>query len=350
MSTQPIAIVHSGMVSGVGLDAPSSCAAIRCALDNFQETSFKDKGGEWVMGSSVPLAQPWRGRTKLVKMASMAIRECLQYFAGVSVDIPTDIPMFLCIAERERPGRLDGLEENLFGEIESELGYQFHPEDSRGIPLGRVSVAVALKHARDMLYGKQHPFVLIAGVDSLLVGPTLNAFEDHDRLLTSKNSNGFIPGEAGAAILVCKPGQAKGSKLLCQGLGFAVEEAAIESETPLRADGLTNAIRGALEEAECSLSDMDFRISDITGEQYYFKEAELVMNRLLRKHKEHFYLLHPTDCMGEVGAATGIAQYIVALASSKKSYAVGNNIICQHGNDQGQRAATILNYIGEAVG
>ena len=112
----------------------------------------------------------------------------------------------------------------------------------------------------------------------------------------------------------------------------------------MRADGLTNAIKVALDEAQCGLGDMDFRITDITGEQYYFKEAELALNRLLRRHKEHFYLWHPTDCIGEVGSAIGIALLTVALASGRKSYAYGDNIICQQGNDPGQRAVAVLNY------
>lgn len=58
--SQALSIVASGMVSAVGLSAPASCAAIRCALDNFQETRFIDQGGEWLLAASVPLEQPWR--------------------------------------------------------------------------------------------------------------------------------------------------------------------------------------------------------------------------------------------------------------------------------------------------
>ncbi|MCB2551564.1 hypothetical protein KQ767_16020, partial [Listeria monocytogenes] len=70
--------VASGMVSAVGLSAPASCAAIRCALDNVQETRFIDQGGEWLLAASVPLEQPWRGRAKLLKMAARAIDEALR--------------------------------------------------------------------------------------------------------------------------------------------------------------------------------------------------------------------------------------------------------------------------------
>src|SRR5256886_13609454 len=105
---KPVAIIASGMVTSVGLNAASSCAAIRCAIDNFSETRFMDKGGEWIIGSQVPLEQPWRGLPKLVHMAVPAIRECL---AGVKDLKPSEIPLLLCVAEKERPGRLEGLDD-----------------------------------------------------------------------------------------------------------------------------------------------------------------------------------------------------------------------------------------------
>ena len=99
MSGFPLAITGVGMVSGVGLSAAASCAAIRCAIDNFQETRFMDNGGEWIMGCEVPLEKPWRGKTKLIKMAAAAIRECLE---GNKKIKPEYTPMLLCVSEHLR--------------------------------------------------------------------------------------------------------------------------------------------------------------------------------------------------------------------------------------------------------
>ena len=198
---KPIAIIAAGMVTGVGLDAPSSCAAIRCAIDNFSETRFMDKGGEWIIGSQVPLEQPWRGLPKLVHMVVPAIRECLAQTGGLG---PEKIPLLLCVAEAERPGRLEGLDDELLSDVQTELGVRFHPR-SAVIPRGRVAGGQAMLQARQLIHDEHFPFCVIAGVDSLLVSSTLAAYEAKNRLLTSQNSNGFIPGEAGAAILVGPP-------------------------------------------------------------------------------------------------------------------------------------------------
>ena len=77
MSALPIAILRAGLVTPVGLSAPASCASFRAKLTNPSETRFIDSGGEWIMAHQVPLEQPWRGLTKLAKMAAMAIEEAL---------------------------------------------------------------------------------------------------------------------------------------------------------------------------------------------------------------------------------------------------------------------------------
>ena len=278
---QPIAILGSGMVTGVGLSAPASCAAIRCAIDNFSETRFMDNGGEWIIGSQVPLEKPWRGLSKLVHMAVPAIRECLVQTNGAR---PGSIPLLLCVAEEERPGRLQGLNDELFHLIENELGMRFHPA-SGTIPRGHTAGALAMIEARRLIYEEGVRYCIIAGVDSLLVAATLAAYQDSNRLLTSNNSNGFIPGEAGCAVLVGAPEQSSrgGQKnLLCLGIGTGHEPATLQSEQPLRADGLVQAFRAAFAEAGQTIADVDYRITDANGEQYWFKEAALAVTRTLR--------------------------------------------------------------------
>jgi 3-oxoacyl-[acyl-carrier-protein] synthase-1 len=341
-------------VTGVGLNAPASCAAIRCAINNFTETRFMDNGGEWIIGSQVPLDQPWRGLSKLVHMAVPAIRECLAQTEGAK---PETIPLLLCVAEEQRPGRLEGLNDQLFQEIQTELGVRFHP-GSGTIPRGHVAGALALIEARRLIYRERVRYCIIAGVDSLLVAATLDAYQQENRLLTSENSNGFIPGEAACAILVGPPGQRSRShanrpaekELLCLGIGTGHEEATLDSEKPLRANGLVQAFNAAFAEAHQTIADIDYRITDANGEQYWFKEAALAMTRTLRVRKELFELWHPVDCIGEVGAAIGPCALNVALAATLKNYSPGANVLCHFGEDEGERQALVLSRSsGEAI-
>jgi 3-oxoacyl-[acyl-carrier-protein] synthase I len=327
------------MVSGVGLNAPASLAAIRCGINNFQETRFMDSGGEWIIGSSVPMEATWRG-TKLSWMLASALEECICSDSRLRFE---DIPILVCLAEKDRRGRFTRLDERISLEIQEELGIRFHTK-SNFLNHGRVGLGIALQQAHGLIYRDNVSNVLIAGVDSFLVGSTLNAYEEQDKLLTSQNSNGFLPGEAAAAVLVGPALSAHAPQLLCLGVGTGIETATEASGLPLRADGLVQAIKVALAEADCGLEAMDFRITDVSGGQYSFKEASLALARILRKRKEAFDIWHPADCIGEVGAAIGPIILAVGLAATRKAYGPGNNILCHLANEDGNRTAIILSY------
>ncbi|MCB1869900.1 MAG: hypothetical protein KDI43_15645 [Gammaproteobacteria bacterium] len=333
----PLAITGTGMVTGVGLSAPASCAAIRCAIDNFQETRFMDSGGEWIMGCEVPLEKPWRGRTKLIRMAASAITEVLQGNADI---VPEQTPLLLCLAEQSRPGRVFEDDNQLFLDLQQELGLEFH-QKSRVIAGGHVSVAIAFKHARELIHRLRIKHVIVAATDSLLVGPTLAHYEENERLLTSRNSNGFIPGEAGAAMVVESAAGKRGGYLICEGLGFGIEKAHVDSEEPLKALGLSAAIRESLGDAGKNESILDFKITDISGGQYAFKESSLAFSRIDRTHREEFDIWHPADCIGEVGAAIGLVMAGVLKSACEKEYAKGSSILAHCGNDDGKRASMI---------
>ena len=345
MNVMPLTIGSYGLVTGVGLDAPSSCAAIRGAIDNFQETRFVDSGGEWILASEVPLEQPWRGKTKLIKMLALAINECL---AGEAKVKPETTPLLLCLSESERAGRVIDDDNQFFQELNEELGLDFH-DKSRVISQGHVGFTTALLRARSLIQEGIAAQVLIAGVDGFLVGPTLAYYEEQDRLLTSQNSNGFIPGEAAGAVLVQAPGKSSSSQLLCLGIGYGNEQSTVYAEDiPLRGDGMAQAIRSALSEAGCDMGATDFRIVDVSGEQYAFKEAALALLRVLRQRKVFYDIWHPAECVGEVGAAIGPIILGVLLAAMHKGYSPGNNVLAHFANDEGKRAAMVLTY--QAVG
>lgn len=338
MSPGLLGIYDVGLITSVGLNAASSCAAIRAKVSNPTETRFIDSNGDWIAAHYVPLLPVRHGVVKLASMASMAISECLSEVNRKDWPI---IPIVLCVAEPSRPGRDAGIDDWLFSQIQDNLRVKFSA-DSLIVPHGRTGIAAALKYARQVLGGRAAPYVVIAAVDSLINSQTLRSYEDNERLLKSGNSDGFIPGEGAAAILL---GQADASvQLTCTGIGCAREESAIRVQKPLRGEGLASAIKAALAEAQCNMHEIDFRITDLSGEQYYFKEATLAVARILRVRKEELDIWHPAECVGELGAVAGLVPLAVANASCRKKYARGTKILCHWSADSGDRAAVVLSF------
>lgn len=354
----PLAVRGVGLVTAVGLSAPASCAAFRAKISNPSETRFIDGAGQWIMAHQVALEQPWRGLTKLARMAARAIEEALQHLPRAQW---ARLPMLLCVAEPDRPGRSEGLDERLAPMIEELLGVRFDRVRSDVVAHGRVGVAVALQGARRLLAPAARGSaasegvdgVLVAAADSLITWPTLGPYEREDRLLTERNSNGFMPGEAAGALLLGRSGSmrtgGRAGELVVSGLGMAHEAGHIASDEPLRGDGLAAALRGALDEAGLAMHDIDYRIVDVAGEHYYFKEAALALSRTLRQRKEEFDIWHPAECTGEVGAASGMAMLALAEAACAKGYTRGSRILAHWANDNGNRAAAALQWLGGTV-
>lgn len=335
MIAAPLSILACGMTTAVGLTAPASCAAIRARLDGFRETRFMARGGDWIIGAEVPLEEPWRGLPRLARLVEGPIRECL---AATNVR-PEEIPVFLCVAEPDRPGRLEGLDRDLFAETCALLGVSFDPR-SRTIPMGRVGPAVGIKQASKLINEGRVERVIVAGVDAYLVAGTLRAFDDRSRLLTAANSNGFIPGEAGVAIVVGSG--STGTGLAIRSLGLAVEQATIESGEPMRADGLTAAFRQALATAGLAMAEIGYRIGTMSGEQYWFKEAAMAQTRIMRERRIDQDLWHPADCIGETGAASALCALVVAFEAAGKGYALGDSLVVFASNDDERRVVIVL--------
>jgi len=338
MKSVPIAILGTGLVTSVGATAAACCSAFRAKLTNPIETQFIDSSGEWIMAHQVELTPPRAGLSKLVRMATWAIEDALQ---ALEKEMWCDLPLLLCVAETERPGRMAGLDDELLTQIQIELGVEF--ATSKLVPHGRVAVAVALEQARTLILSTQSPGVLIVGVDSLLSWPTLSQYERHDRLLTESNSDGFMPGEGAGALWVGR-NTLEAAQLLCTGIGFGLEPASINSGEPSRAQGLTQAIKASVDDAGRQLYEMAFRITDNSGEQHYFKEATVALLRLLREDKETFDIWHPAECTGEVGAVSGISVIAAAVDAFHKGYSPGQKVLAHWSNDVGQRAAITMEF------
>jgi 3-oxoacyl-[acyl-carrier-protein] synthase-1 len=235
---------------------------------------------------------------------------------------------------------LRGLDASLLRELELALDATFAKE-SEVFEHGRVGAAVALAHAANLVHVHGLPQVLIVATDSLLSAATVAAYQRASRLRYALNSNGFMAGEAAGAALVGATQTA--SDVQCIGIGFGCEEAHINSELPLRADGLRDAMLQALQAAGVTIEQCPVRLSDLSGEHYYFKEAALALARLQRKMgSEESDLWHPAECVGECGAAAGLVLISVATEAFKKGQMPGAHALAHLANDNGARAAVLL--------
>lgn len=329
-------IVSVGMVTAVGLDAPSSCAAMRARLDGFQETQFTGPAGERLTGAPVSLPRAWIGEKRMAHLAAGAISEAFNKVPqarGHTV-------LILCLAEEDRPGRPVIDSSALLRRIAEIVEIEPHTR-SRIVSHGRPSGHVALDQARRLLAAGHAPYVMILGVDSYLTSQSIAYYLGADRLLVGDNPNGFIPGESAAAVLCARPARG-GFRLF--GLGFARETASIynDADLPLRANGMTAAYDAAFQETGMEMNQLGYRISDLIGEQYWFKQAALASLRLLRGRHNFQDIWSPGESLGNVGSAVVPLMIGMAWTAAQKGYDAGNPVLVEASNDAGACGAAVM--------
>jgi 3-oxoacyl-[acyl-carrier-protein] synthase-1 len=270
----------------------------------------------------------------------MAVAECLGQLTPMQMQ---ELPLLVGVAEPNRPGVDTIWPRSAIADVERRLGVHFHRGLSAVIAKGHTAGFEALRVARDLLLDSTIAGCLVCGVDSLVNASSLQWLEGHSRLKHEDLSNGVIPGEAAAAVYVHRrPAPATAPLIGLAGLGFGHEKATVLSEEPLLGVGLTAAARAALTEAGLKLHDIDFRLSDATGETYGFKELALVVARLHRVWKAEVPHWHCADAIGDSGAAAGVCQLVIAAQAFRRYYAFGDRAICFTSGLIGDRAATVL--------
>jgi 3-oxoacyl-[acyl-carrier-protein] synthase I len=177
----------------------------------------------------------------------------------------------------------------------------------RVVPSGRAAALVALELALDALEQEPSRPVVVGGIDSYLDFKLLAALDAESRLLGPTVSDGFIPGE-GAAFLVLEHAASTGAN----GAGVSIEAAASAPDpghrsaaTPATGEGLAAAIerlRGRLPNPQALVGSI---FAGLNGESFDAKQWGVARVR----HQDFFApeapVMHPADCFGDAGAATG---------------------------------------------
>lgn len=347
MSAQlPLYVTAAGAVTSVGLSLAASTAAIRAAVDNFHETRFTDQDHNPLLGAAVALELPGDadgsrtgGAERFGTMLAMAIEECIVN-SGLPLPLPAGVPLLL-LADDTRPGPLKDTAHAAYARCA-----RFFAEPQalhmQAFTSGESACIAALSAAREFVANGASA-VLIAAVDSWLNVMDVRNGVRQDRFLAESQAAGFVPGEAAAAILLQAQAPAAAPALQLRGLGLAEEAASFFSEEPCHGKGLASAMRLALAEAGLQAHEMDSRLCDAAGEDYFFEESAYAWGRVLRDDLPAAYeYLQPATRVGHVGAAFGplLVGYLWQL--SKVGRLRGPNALVHLSSTQSLRGALVL--------
>jgi 3-oxoacyl-[acyl-carrier-protein] synthase-1 len=344
--SERVFITGLGAKTPVGRSAWASAAAVRAGISGFTQHPFMiDTAGEPMRAAIAPwLDIGLMGVDRFEALLFPAIDEALSVLPSppgpasrwaIALGLPSPRP---------------GLAEDIGTELTSRLRRHYTSVFGTAavFAAGHAAGLLGLQAACAKLAQGALDACVVAGVESWLEPKTLEWLEQCDQLHGAgqlNNAWGFLPGEAGAALLLVSERTASTMGLqplaAVLGVGSAHEPKRIKTETVCIGEGLTVAFRGALAALPAGARVTDI-YCDMNGEPYRADEFGFTALRT----KEHFEsasdFVAPADCFGDVSAAGGPLHLMLACVAEQKGYANGSLAFAWASAEMGERAAALV--------
>lgn len=311
--TQSVEIIAVGMLTPIGANAEMTAASVRSGISTYEASDVLNKQFNPMTLSLVPEdALPAleeelvnQGLTSRQQRMLRLATPALQQLAEKLVE---PVPLMLCGPEKLRDRR-SVVSDKFLKQLVVQSKAPINLEASYVFPQGRASGFYALEAAMLMLESGSHKQVMIGGVDSFLDLHLLSSLDADDRILAEGVMDAFAPGEA-AAFLLLKLADSE-STVNIYPPGIADEPGHRYSQEPYKGEGLANAVTEAISNAPAKTIKTVF--ASFNGENFNAKEWGVAAIRNQQNLDSDFNIVHPADCYGDLGAATG--PVLMALAS-----------------------------------
>jgi 3-oxoacyl-[acyl-carrier-protein] synthase-1 len=348
-------IVSIGMVTPVGLTAPSSGAAIRAGISRLGASRVYDRKGQPIIMGLVrddylpPLAPSLRtqvgllGRqNRMLRLAAPALQEVCR---GTAFSHP--LPLLLAVPDSARGQHIGSA---FLYQLVEQAGVDIDFTHSRIIQHGRVGGLLALKEAAELLTTHRFPAVLIGGVDSYMDGDVLRSLDRADRL-HRRLADGFVPGEASAFLMLRSSGRGADASTApvarIARLGEGLEPGHLFSQKPHLGEGLSDAFRALWGPLSHEYPKVGCVYAGLNGERFWAKEWGVAYLRHSAHFLERLQIEHPIENIGDPGAALGPLLVGLAAMGIHRGYRRSPCLVwC--GEDGASRAAVLVQNTTEA--
>ncbi|MCY1044802.1 hypothetical protein OV208_26035 [Corallococcus sp. bb12-1] len=365
-----IVITSLGMVSSVGRDVVTTCAAIRAGIVCAQPLTYFDVLDETSQEMEPITGHPVRGLTegftiigRWLRLARACVADLLHQ--GALPDA-TDAAFW----------RLTGLrvvtpyhgDERFGGEASDadaskapvRLAYLQPllealrlPIDERNVDIlcqGPAGAVQSIHEAGRWMETRGLDRVLVIAADSYCDPLTMEWLAGDRRLKTPEHPYGLMPGEAGACFLLESAASARRRQPpMC----FAVASSAVRMEQnhffsrkPNTGVALAEALEETLAGAMLQAPFAGSIVSDLNGENWRANEWGYVRIRLDSRLAERLQLMLPASSLGDTGAASGAGSVCVAARALARAYARGAQILVVSSSERGHVGAMCLSMKG----
>lgn len=232
--------------------------------------------------------------------------------------------------------------------IASNAGLELGPDAVRVYAEGRRGSPRSLQEAMDWLRRGRCDYAIVGACDGELDPYRIARAFDAGRLKTVNNPVGFMPGEAGAFILLERHdgsrNQGRAPVALLSGPHVASDEGGLSSGKPPTGKELSQVLVAALAEHGATRAQRGDVYVDLSGEPSHSVDWGNALTRAraacaVGDWTQHF----PAASFGDTGATAPILAVCLAARAFSRGYASGQSAVVLLTCDDGTRAAISLN-------
>ena len=350
-----------GMVTALGHDAATSCAAIRAGLTRaapVAEAEVLDPDAQvmvpvighavWGLTEGKAALARWLTlgrhavadvrRSGRLPAASDAAFWARTAFVIVSPVLDDDRFVFApeCHAA--------SIETTFIAPLLRQLGLPFESRHVYHLPEGRTGAARAVVGAEQLLSNGTVDAVLVLAMDSYLDGHSLMWLTESERLKAPDQPAGLMPGEAAAAVLLTRDAGATAGPPIAR-----IRAAAVDSEDGDYVSGerhhgraLARALTTALTTCGRSTPVVTDLYGDLNGEAWRAYEFGAALSQIPADLLQAGPFVAPAVSIGETGAASTLASIAIAARALERGYATAETALVTAMADAGQVAALVV--------
>jgi len=339
-----LAVVGVGARTPVGLDAPSTAAAVRARISVMREHPFMldDHAAPMVICADATLPINCTGSDRLLALAVPAAREALRPLLKNGI-ASARIGLLLALPE-DRLGR-GAQSKTVVSRLVSKLAQDIRVDPIDCLYIGNAGGIACMEQAAICIGSGMCDFCLVGGIDSYLDPETLEWLDFQEQLHSDSTTWGFCPSEgAGFCVLTSQERAASlriSAPVGIAAVGIANEPNRIKSDTVCVGQGLSEAFKKALI-ALPNENQVNNTICDMNGEPYRGNEYGFAVLRASDKFADDSDIETPADCWGDVGAASGPLFAMLAIFASHKGYNRGPFTLLWASSECGLRASALL--------
>ena len=343
------------VIAGVGARTHAGLTALQVTMMSRAGKSFpreshvRDRAGAAIATCRLAsIADNVQGLQRFVALGAAPLAQAAQPWVSMRLahrDPMVPLLAIVALPSDRRPGFDAALRTHLLPALQERSGVELDLQRSVLLTRCRAGGAMAMKLAVDVVARGDVEAVLVGGIDSWFDADALEYLDRDLRLHGPSTENGFIPGEAGAFVLVTSGRAARSLYKHARVAAVSVtdEPHPWGHDEPCQAEAMTRALRDAAAQSTgAHARRVGWMLTDVTNERHRVDEWEMAASRAFKVFVPSVPHEQPLLVTGDVGAASASLLSVIASVRWQTGCGLSDHAVVALHSDGPERGVIIL--------